>query len=122
MPSGIYFRTKETLAKITSQLGRKRSEETKEKMRISFKGRNKGSKSPKWKGQEVGYRGMHYWVRRWKGIPQKCEKCGATNLEKKRISWANIDHKYRRVLDDYIALCPKCHGEYDTEHNLRLRN
>ena len=33
------------------------------------------------------------------------------------IHWANIDHKYRRNLDDWIGLCAKCHRRYDIENN-----
>lgn len=67
----------------------------------------------------VGYRALHEWVQRWKGKPKKCSVCGK---EKNRVSWANIDHKYSRVLDDYIRMCPKCHGEYDSLNNLRKHN
>ena len=48
-----------------------------------------------------------------------CEMCGKSGLKGRQIQWANIDHKYRRVLDDYIHMCAKCHGEYDRIHNLR---
>ncbi len=84
---------------------------------------NKGLSSPyiaelnvNWKGDKVGYHGIHKWVVRWKGKPQICENCGK-NGNKQRMHWANIDHKYRRVLDDYIRLCPQCHADYDKKYN-----
>ena len=72
-----------------------------------------GEKNHEWKGEEAGYVPIHVWVQRWKGKPGTCEKCGRTGLSGKMIHWANIDHKYRRVLDDYIRLCAKCHYAYD---------
>ena len=123
MPSGIYKRTKETLEKlrknIPSRKGVVLSEETKRKMQLIDRNYNKGDNSYNWKENEVGYRALHYWVRRWKGEPEMCEMCGSTT---KKLHYANIDHKYRRVLDDYIVLCSKCHGEYDVLHGLRKHN
>ena len=69
-----------------------------------------------WKENGVGYSALHRWVRQWKVKPPFCQRCGNFH---KRIHWANIDHKYGRVLDDYIALCPMCHAEYDKEKKLR---
>jgi len=68
-----------------------------------------------WKGEEVGRVGLHRWVAYWKGRPRECEKCGSVN--KKKYEWANVDHKYRRVLDDYIRMCTSCHRLYDMEFN-----
>jgi hypothetical protein len=70
-----------------------------------------------WKGENVGYRGLHYWLRRIKGIPQRCEHCGLERTTPKSIHWANIDHQYRRNPDDYIALCKSCHKLYDLKVN-----
>jgi hypothetical protein len=76
-------------------------------------------KHPNWKGEFVSYSVLHIWVRKYKGTPTICTKCGKTELKGKQIHWANVDHKYRRVLDDYIRLCTKCHYEYDIENGLR---
>jgi len=72
-----------------------------------------------WKGDKVGYNGLHHWIIRWKGQPTTCEKCGKSGLSGKKIHWANIDHKYRRVLDDYIRLCISCHQLYDFKMGFR---
>jgi hypothetical protein len=61
------------------------------------------------------YGAIHWWVRENKGKAQKCLWCGS----KHRIGWANVDHKYRRNLEDYIELCDKCHFKYDTENGYR---
>ena len=60
---------------------------------------------------EAGYRAVHLWVQKWKGIPKKCESCGTEKA--KKYEWANIDHKYCRVLEDYIRMCTSCHRKYD---------
>ncbi len=69
-----------------------------------------------WKGDNVGYHGIHKWVSRHKGKPQFCIDCGKT-ADKYRIDWSNIDHKYRRNLDDYQSRCASCHKLYDLKNN-----
>lgn len=69
----------------------------------------KGKKHYAWKGQKVGYHGLHMWLRREKGKPEKCSQCGKIDKRPRFIQWANIDGKYRRNLADYIPLCGSCH-------------
>lgn len=78
-----------------------------------FKRGRKDEQHPEWKGDDAGYIAIHSWVSRWKGRPDTCEKCGKSGLGGRFIQWANIDHKYNRVLDDYIRMCAKCHYAYD---------
>lgn len=84
------------------------------------KGINANEKNSKWKGDNTGKSAIHIWVSRRKGKPSKCEKCGCTNAMK--YHWANVDHKYRRVLEDYIRLCVNCHRIYDIKKGHRLPN
>jgi hypothetical protein len=85
--------------------------------RTHFKqGQNIGDKNHKWKGDSVGYLGIHSWVYRMKGNPKICEYCG-----KPAKHWANIDHKYRRNLNDFIAMCVSCHKKYDLKNNLSYK-
>lgn len=72
-----------------------------------------GDEHPLWKGDGVGYRGLHYWLRRVKGKPLVCEECGADKTTPKSIQWANISGFYFRNPNDYMALCSKCHKEFD---------
>lgn len=76
----------------------------------------RGEDHAKWKGDGVKYRALHEWIERWKGKPKECSVCGEI---KNRVGWANIDHRYRRVLDDYIRMCPNCHAQYDREKRIR---
>lgn len=62
-----------------------------------------------WKGDNVGYHGLHLWVAKYKEKTGECEHCGF----QKETQWANIDGKYRRCLDDFIELCSPCHVAFD---------
>jgi hypothetical protein len=80
---------------------------------------HKEETNPAWRGDDVGYKNIHDWVRRHKAKTGKCSHCNGdfgTNSGH-ATHWANIDHTYRRNLDDYIELCPPCHKTYDLLHN-----
>lgn len=79
------------------------------------KGGNIASANIKWKGDKAGVSALHIWVKTWKGKADHCEICGRN--EKRMYHWANIDHSYRRVLDDYISMCVPCHRRYDYANN-----
>ncbi len=79
------------------------------------KGDNVGNNHIHWLGDKIGKKSIHKWVKYWKGVPNYCEMCG-TN-EKRMYHWANIDHTYKRVLNDYISMCVRCHKKYDYEKN-----
>lgn len=72
-----------------------------------------GENNYAWKGENVSYRGLHQWVRRKIGIPKKCKHCGKNRTTPCSIQWANIDGKYRRCVEDFIALCVSCHKIHD---------
>lgn len=63
------------------------------------------------KGDDVGYEGLHAWVRKERGTPEICEHCGT--IEAKKYEWANKSGEYKRDLDDWIRLCTSCHHKYD---------
>lgn len=107
------FISKETYKKIGETL----SEQRKGKPIKSTQGFQKGHKHSEgerhwaWKGDEVGYTALHYWVKRRLGTPHKCEHCGDINASK--YEWANKSHQYRRDLHDWLRLCTSCHRKYD---------
>ena len=90
--------------------GHIRSSETIKKCLEAVTGKN----NYQWK-EKPSYNSIHTWVRRWKDKPSICEMCGVTTA--KKYEWANIDHKYRRVLEDYIRVCTSCHRKYDIKNN-----
>jgi hypothetical protein len=84
----------------------------------------KGDKHHFWKGDNVSYRALHSWVVRNKTPPKMCIYCGKneTKTGRRLIHWANKSHKYKRDLDDWIALCTKCHGLHDRGKRRKLRS
>lgn len=70
-----------------------------------------GDKHPFWKGDNVSYSGLHYWLSRRLGQPRVCDKCGTTTA--KKYEWANKSGKYKRDLTDWLRLCTRCHRIYD---------
>ena len=84
---------------------------------LSIKCRNcylsniENERNPNWKGDNVGYRSLHYWVYKHKGDPNTCAFCG-TDL---KLNWANRSGEYKRDINDWISLCVSCHRKYDGE-------
>lgn len=72
-----------------------------------------GTNNYAWKGESVGYRGLHQWVRRLKGKPTTCSTCGKFSEKPRIIQWANIDGQYRRDVHDFVAMCCSCHKKHD---------
>lgn len=92
------------------------SKEVREAKRLRQKGLKHNiadEKHPMWKGNDVGYRGLHTWIERKSGKPTVCEFCGMKNLIGHKIHWANKSGDYKRDLNDWIRLCAKCHKQYD---------
>lgn len=81
-----------------------------EKRVESLRKSNVGPLNNKWKGDKAGYHAIHKWINYYKGKPIECSRCGKNGPG---VGWANIDHKYRRNVDDYIALCMSCHKKHD---------
>jgi len=73
--------------------------------------------SSSWKGDDVGYPGLHAWVQKERPRTGICQHCGAAGG---RTHNANISGEYRRDLDDFIEVCGKCHyRHYATPHDKR---
>lgn len=83
---------------------------------LSSYGDQTSEKNPMWKGDEIGYQGIHAWIRRNLGHSQKCEHCsliGEKIGHHWNIDWANISKQYKRDKKDWIGLCRKCHRKFD---------
>jgi hypothetical protein len=89
------------------------------KLRIGLPSWNKGKhpdefqneKHPGWKGDKVGYHGIHKWIGRHLGKPNKCDICGTE--KSKKFEWASKNHEYKRIKSNWLRLCTKCHRNYD---------
>ena len=73
----------------------------------------KGELNASWKGNMVGYWGVHRWIYRQMGKPNKCEHCKSEI--KRKYEWCNVDHEYKRDVKDWIRLCTSCHRRYDAK-------
>ena len=69
-----------------------------------------GSNNPSWRGDKVSYSGLHHWMKKELGKPNKCIFCFRKT---KRYEWANINKKYTRNPSDWISLCVSCHKFFD---------
>lgn len=75
-----------------------------------------GKKANAWKGEKVGYRGLHKWVEKVMGRPAKCDACslkGVPDGRKRYFEWANKSGRYLREVDDWLRLCKSCYINYD---------
>jgi len=70
-----------------------------------------GKDNPSWKEKGYSYTALHQWVYRKKGKASKCISCGFEG----KCSWANIEHTYKREVDDFISLCYSCHKLLDNK-------
>ena len=97
------------------------SEESRKRMSV-WKDKFEGE-SPHWKGDKVGYTGLHIWIKQWYGNPISCEHCGVQgkkvfsggNRYRWTIEWANISGDYLRDRNDFIGLCKSCHMRFDSK-------
>ena len=69
-----------------------------------------GDKNIRWRGDEAGQSAIHKWLNKVRPFTGICEECGATGI---RTEMSNVDHQWRRVVEDYRELCCRCHYEYD---------
>jgi hypothetical protein len=70
-----------------------------------------GEGTAHWKGDAAGYQGMHTRVRKLRGKPDHCERCGSAEPGK-RYEWASLTHNYADPYD-YEQMCVTCHRNYD---------
>jgi hypothetical protein len=75
----------------------------------NFRQSNRGPENPGWKGDGVGYMGLHNWLHRHKKRTGVCDECGAEG----KTDFANISGEYRRDLSDFRELCRPCHRTLD---------
>jgi len=76
-----------------------------------------GKGNPGWKGDKISVHALHTWIRRHYGRPSE-HQC--TLCEEQAHDWANINHEYKRDIDDFLPMCRKCHTKHDYENGLRL--
>ena len=84
-----------------------------------IKGFQKEELNPMWVGDDIGYGGLHSWVKSRLPSPINCSRC----KKKRRLDLANISQKYIRDITDWEWLCRDCHMSKDgRKNNLIIRN
>ena len=86
---------------------------TKEKISASII----GIKNPNYKGQNIGKQMVHVWIKQKYGKPKYCEICKIKSA--KSYHWANKNHMYKRLKNNWFRLCHSCHFKYDIKYNNR---
>jgi hypothetical protein len=71
--------------------------------------RRLAEKNPYWRGNNVTYSPLHFWIRSRLPKPQVCVNC----KEKVPHDLANKTGLYTRDLNNWEWLCRKCHMEKD---------
>lgn len=74
-----------------------------------------GENHPRWKGDKVGYGGVHIWMHKHFGKATLCEDCHC--IDAKKYEWANISQTYLRDRSDWKQLCSSCHKKFDYKLN-----
>lgn len=75
-----------------------------------------GEQAIRWRGDAVGYDGVHKWIYRILGKAGHCDWCGEDKIpegQKRRFHWSNISGMYWRKIEDWWQLCVPCHSRYD---------
>ncbi len=62
----------------------------------------------------IGYVNVHKYIRKRYNFKNECLLCGVQG----KMQLANKSGEYKKELDDWLELCPKCHHKYDKENNL----
>lgn len=79
---------------------------------------NSNERNGLWKGDKVGYSGLHQWIMRRLNRPEICPKCN----QRKKLDLCNISGKYKRDLKDWKFLCHKCHLQEDWKNKEEKKN
>jgi hypothetical protein len=111
MPKG-FKHSEETKLKISQaqlreknhRYGQHCSEEHKEKVRLANTGNNY-----RWKGDDIGYKGLHKWIREHFLPPNSCQSCGMN----RNLDLANTTGVYNRDFKNWKYLCRSCHWRLD---------
>ena len=106
--------TKEEIQELVKHLHTKEAKEKRDKIikRMIESGKIKyavGKNHQNWKGNKVGYQGLHKWIRNHKPKPKFCERCGG----RKKLDLSNISGKYKRDMNDFEYICRSCHIKKD---------
>ena len=103
-----------------SEKGKHISVETRKKMSEIMKGQT-NDKCRNWKGDDVGYWGIHDWLATNYGKANKCENPECSG-KSKNYQWAKKrDVPYKRIRGYFEMLCVSCHTKQDWNKDTRKK-
>lgn len=104
------------LGELNHAFGKPMSKEQKMKISKVTRGKiNLYENNGMWKGDNIGYSGLHKWVKRHFPKPDKCHLC----LKVPPKELANITGILNRDFKNWAWFCTKCHKSFD---NIQERN
>lgn len=65
----------------------------------------KGNRNHNWSGDNVGYSGVHLWIKRNYNKPELCQICNIVPS----YDLCNKSGNYKRNINDWFWACRKCH-------------
>lgn len=84
-------------------------------------GKRTGKLNPSWKGMDIGYSMIHYWLKDNYGKSDKCENIGCKR-KSKNFEWSlRKGKKHGRFRNRYWMLCVSCHRKYDMTDEKRRK-
>jgi len=108
-----YIELGKSLAQIGNELGFGKTTIWTRVNKFKLNTNNIGERNGMWKGDKVGIKQLHGWIKERKKKPKFCEKCKIN----KPFDLANISGKYLRDIKDYEWLCRSCHMKSDGRIN-----
>ena len=85
------------------------------------KGENTCENNYSWKGDDVGYYGIHCWLIRTYGKANKCEHPDCKKISNK-YHWSLLKgKKYQRKRNNFWKLCSSCHVLYDITDETKFK-
>lgn len=77
----------------------------------------RGKRHPLWRGDNIGYAGVHQWFRETYPPPSQCSHC----KQARKLEAANRSGRYLRRKYDWVYLCHPCHVKMDADNHKRDR-
>jgi hypothetical protein len=110
-PKGRHH-TEASKKKISEHCGRPCTQERKDKIGNA----NRGDKSGLWKGDNIGYKAVHLWLKVNFGKANRCEAPLRLPIQpcSNKYEWAlKRNKKCERKRENFFMSCTSCHKTYD---------
>ena len=101
-------------------VSRKSWRENRDKMMNGPQSVPKGENSYQWRGDFVGYKGIHTWLVQQFGNASVCENKHCEKIST-TFEWSKLRGvEYERRRENFWQLCQKCHRNYDKDNDYKI--